>query len=493
MELKKDHFFNILLVFSFSFFVVGGGTAYVYQQTGSLVEIEMALSSASRMINGILIAMIAGLSFVLTLTSQLYTPKLALIFLTSPIIMGGFLVILLANFLIVLSPLFLSNDGMQSTICGMAFGLSFFGLSLVMPLFVHIIHFLRPDYFLPLLNYKIKQGFKKLEKGNVSRKNYIEIISKWDIITNIALTAIKRDDRQLIRLATKMLDESLYFLLSRSQKIDQKWRASHAFFIPGLTQEGCEYLKEQLCWPEAYLLYKKEQILKTVSVEQKDIIADACTNIHKSIELAVEGNLDQLLELHLMFTNSLMRDSLEKKNIHLFQTFSYHYRVNCEILMSKTYHYKEIFASWSYYGKAAYKEDLEFGLETVLYDYGKLLITICAKDIAIGFRMLREEIAPLWLEGSSLEGKPKQVSWRVIVKTYWEAKLAGYDMVAQYILKNFLMDRKQHWLVFCELSSFNSPLSWELKDRLLSFTYLDPKIIEEASSFFSDYEEKLVS
>ncbi|MFK7826180.1 MAG: hypothetical protein AB8G05_18655 [Oligoflexales bacterium] len=492
MELKKDHFFNVLLVFSICFFVIGGGGAYLFREIASLAEMEMALSSASRMINGILIAMIAGLSFVLTLTSQLYTPKLALIFLTSPIIMGGFLVIILSNFLIVLSPLFLSHEGLQPIIFGSAFSLAFLGLSLVMPLFVHIIHFLRPDYFLPLLNYKINQGFKKLEKGNTGRSNYINIISKWDIITNIALTAIKRDDRQLIRLATKMLDESLYYLLSRSKTKNQGWRELNAFFIPGLTQEGCEFLKEQLCWPEAYILYKKEQILKTVSVEQKDIIADACTNIHKSIELAVEGNLDQLLELHLMFTNSLMRDSLEKKNIHLFQTFSYHYRINCEILMTKPYHYKEIFASWSYYGRAAVKEGLEFGLETVLYDYGKLLISICAKDILVGFRMLKEEIAPLWLESSKLEGKPNQVSWRVIVKTYWEAKLANYDVVAQYILKNFLMDSNQHWLVFCELSSFNSPLSWELKDRLLSFTYLDPKIIEEASTFFSDHGKKLV-
>ena len=492
MDVKRDHFFNILLILSICFFVIGGGSIYEYQKSYTIAELEIALSSASRMINGILIAMIAGLSFVLTLTSQLYTPKLALIFLTSPIIMGGFLVIILANFLIVLSPLLLSNEQLQPIVCSAAFIISFLGLSLVMPLFVHIIHFLRPDYFLPLLNYKIKRGFRKLENGYVSRKDYIRIIAKWDIITNIALTAIKRDDRQLIRLATKMLDESLYYLLSRSRIRNQKWRKINAFYVPGLTQEGCDYLKEHLCWPEAYLLYKKEQILKTVCVEQKDIVADACTNIHKSIEIAVKGNLDQLLELHLMFTNSLMRDSLEKKNIHLFQTFSYHYRVNCELLRTKPYHYKEVFASWSYYGRAAFNEGLEFGLETVLYDYGKLLISICQEDKDVAFSMLREEIAPLWQEGTKLEGKPCQVSWRVIVKTYWEAKQAGYEVVAKYIQKNFLMDRKQHWLVFCELSSFNSPLSWELKDRLLSFTYLDPKIIEEASSYFSDYRKKLV-
>ena len=192
-------------------------------------------------------------------------------------------------------------------------------------------NYLRPDYFLPLIEGLIQEGIQKLESGRTDRKNYLQLIENWDVISNIALTAIKRDDRQLIRLAVKMLDKSLFNLVKHHQlSKNSLWREKRAFFVPGLTKEGCSYLKLKRCWPEAYLMYKKSMILSSTTAEQNEVVSFACKNLHTSFQVAVEKKMDDILELHLMLMNSLMRHSLSLKNIQLFQSLSYHYRIKSQ-------------------------------------------------------------------------------------------------------------------------------------------------------------------
>ena len=284
-----------------------------------------------------------------------------------------------------------------------------------------------------------------------------------------------------------MLDKSLFNLVKHHQlSKNSLWREKRAFFVPGLTKEGCSYLKLKKCWPEAYLMYKKSMILSSTTAEQNAVVSFACKNLHTSFQVAVEKKMDDILELHLMLMNSLMRHSLSLKNIQLFQSLSYHYRINIEHLKDTPYHLNESFSSWIYYGKSAYHQGVDFALETLMYDVGRLYIHLNRKranssDVS---PIYQDYIKSIWQEGIENKGKIAIVTQRAIVKTYWESILLNMPESADKLKKDFLKDITVHFNVFNDLKSFNSPLGWELKDRLLSFTYLSPEIIRQAEIYF---------
>ena len=488
MKIRKDRQFAYL--FLISHLVIFGSALFFWIYVKDDQDHAFTLENSSRVLNGILTTTITGMAFVLTLTSQLYTPRLVSTFIKSPFFVFGIALIVFSNLFLMLTNVISNTHPLFEVIFQSTFLLSCLSLAYSIPMLFHITNFLRPGYFLPLLEEQVRTAFKFLEKGTTSRKHYIRIIENWDVITNIAITAIKRDDRQLIRLATRMLDQSLYYLLTKFSDLDSPWREKQAFFIPGLTHAASEYLRAKKHWPEAYLLFKKDQILKSVSQSQNDVISDSCGNIHKSLKIAVKNNLDHLLELHLIFMNSLIRNSIYEKNSELFKILSYHFGVNIEILQEKSTHYQEAFTSWIYYGKSALHHKLDFGFETVLYDSGHILIAIGKKLEQDALNVFESIILSLWKEGIDQKDRIGKIAWKVIVKTFWEAHTTELKQLSKLIKDNFLQDCTHHYMVYKELSEFNSPLDWELTDRLLSVTYLPQEIITEANSYFKKNLEK---
>ena len=187
-----------------------------------------------------------------------------------------------------------------------------------------------------------------------------------------------------------------------------------------------------------------------------------------------------------MLMNSLARKSLETEHIKLFQTLSYHYRNNIEDLRGKLSHRQESFASWTYYAKKAYLAGFDFAMETVAYDTGTLLIRLGREDVTDALWVYSEFVRPQWSEWLEINGKIKQVTQSVMVKTFWESQVLKQGDLARQIERDFLGDRLNHFKVFQELSSFNSPLAWELGDRFLSFTFLSKEILQKASGYFPE-------
>ncbi|MDD9952107.1 MAG: hypothetical protein OXT67_11150 [Zetaproteobacteria bacterium] len=451
-----------------------------------LIPTAHSLESANRMVNALFAGMITGLAFLLTLSAQLYTPRLVGLIVRNPLIIATMLFLFVANLTIMLQASWPQSSPYYTNILIAASSISMLTLFISIPVLTFMTNFLRPDYFLPQIMRSSESSMQQLAKGNLQRKHYVHVIESWDVITNIALTAIQRDDRQLIRLAMKMLDNSLHRIVTKYEALDAPWREGFAYFAPGMTSDSSSYLRQTKTWPEAYLLLKKEQILRSTNYTQNDVVSDSCKNVHRILAIAEERQLSHILELNLMFMNSLMRSAISGNNIELFQLLSYHYRVNAILIRNDMQHRRKIFSSWTYYARTARKAHLNFAFETVLYDFGFVLITIAREDENLALFIYDQNIAPFVKNAKELEPTIGKVAWRVSVKTYWEATINGCNRLAEEIMQRFLKSNQKHYEIFVEMNRFNSQLNWELGDRLMSYTYFSEEAYAQAQLFFTE-------
>lgn len=444
-----------------------------------------SLDSASRMVNALFAGMITGMAFLLTLSAQLYTPRLVGVIMKNPLIISTMLFLGFANFMIMLQSSWPQNSPLYGHILITASTVSILTIFISIPVLTFMTRFLRPDYFLPQIVRQADFSMSCLAKGKLDKKHYINVIRSWDMITNIALTAIQRDDRQLIRLSMKMLDDSLHRIVTKYEHLDAAWRSDTGYYIPGMTSDSCTYLRKTGTWPEAYLLFKKEQILKSTTDKQNDVVSESCKNVHQIVAIAIDKKLDHILELNLIFMNSLMRAAVDRHNIELFQLISYHYRVNAILIRNDMYHRREIFSGWTFYARTARKSQLHFGFETILYDLGSVLMTIASENEPLAQKIYEESIAPFIKYAKELEVGICKVAWRVTVKTYWQVKYLKCDKLAENIMTRFLSNDKKHFDVFADMNRFNSPLNWELGDRLMNYTYFPEETLKLACHFFA--------
>lgn len=461
--------------------VMGIGILILLNTTSGDSKLDM-IGSYSRMVNSIFGAVLTSIALIITLASNLYTPGLVKIFVKHPLVVGGISVIVGSNLILVLSYLFEPSHQIHSIIINASYITSFFILASIIPFLFYISQFLRPTYFLPMLEKKFSDAHSDIEQGIDIERNYNQMFEYIDIISNMSLTAGKRDDRQLMRLVIIMLYQCLdKMLVSFDEKT--QWRRELERFVPGNTQETKQFLKDTSTWPEAYMFSKFYHILKGATEEQDEVINEACEHFTETLKVALYKNNEHLIEMHLMIVNRLSEMAIASHNYERIQSISQYFREMIEILSHREESMSLAFQSWVHFAKLAYKEDIHFAYETYLYDSGRLLIDFAQEREEVAIGAFFRHILPFWKMAISDGGKHKQVTYRVAVKTYWELKSEDFHDLADLLEQTLLEDKQLHLMMIRDLTKFKTPLHWSFSERLLRFNYLSANAQQLANKF----------
>ena len=303
----------VLLVFSLMFFM--GGTNQLMSN---------ALAAANRTTNGIFAALVTSMALIISLSANLYTPQLVKFFVSNTIIISGLITVLLCNvFLISFSFIPIDHPWYRSMVLGV-FGVSALVISCIIPFLYFVSKFLRPSFIIPLLDNRVIRILEKLHKGKDNKFIQAEAFDLIDVITNIASTATNRDDKRLLGFALFSLHKIFTKLIELYPEGNHQWRESNPQFINGLAKEGRKYLFKEKIWAEAYILEKIVRILGNLKATQNEVIPRVQENLLKSLLLAQKQNRNDLIDMHIMVFNSLMRKALEKQNLERFHSTSYY-------------------------------------------------------------------------------------------------------------------------------------------------------------------------
>jgi len=296
-----------------------------------------------------------------------------------------------------------------------------------------------------------------------------------------------RGDRQLVLLALESLNALLTEIIGSGEYGTYAWRSGKPFFVPGLAHEGQNFLIRERVWPEAYVLAQTLKVMEGATKRQHEIMAELAGQMVDTARLASVMQHDRVVELHIMAFNTLMREAIEEKDLRRFQNLSYHYRLLIEAFHDTPSRMHEAAQHLLHYGKIAVRQGLYFGLETVVYDLGELVLSLGRHDQERAVELVQAWAGPLWQESIDQNSTMKKVGWRTLIRVYWEAKALDLEELANSIYWRYLSDeaihREQVELVLDE----NRELHFEFNDRLMRFAHLSPAAEEKAREFLESW------
>jgi hypothetical protein len=477
---KTNKFYLLMVLCAMGACVLGAFTWHFGNPDG----FELAgLSTASRTLTGTTAVVLTCVSLIVPLTSNLYTPKLVRLYVTHPMIVIGLSLLVLTQLLIMATSFFPRGHGIfRFLVLGISISYLVV-MTATLPYLYGLSQFLRPSYFVPMLTRQGIQNLRILEKGGPRSANSKFFFETIDVVTNIALTGMNRSDRQLVLLSLNSLHVLLSETLASDQTSKPVWRSGKPFFVPGLAREGQEFLIRERIWPEAYILAQMLKVMEGANKKQHEILGELAGQLVETTRLAFALRRNAIVELHVMAFNTLMRDAIEEKDLRRFQNLSYHYRLLIESLHEDPDRLHNVVQHLVHYGGLAAKFGLPFGMETVIYDLGELVLSVGRNGEPLALQ-LAEGAPGAFLRHCLGEGGLKaKITWRTLIHLYWEARAESLDQLADLVLRAYLSEEALHREHVLKALGENRELHFEFNDRLMRFAFLSPRAETMARAF----------
>lgn len=470
-----------------SILLIGGlGTALV--AVGTLQDFEPGgVATVSRTLNQLMAVVMTSIALIIPLTANLYTPRLVKLYVAHPLIVGGLVSFMVGHALIVglhyTAPGHLVHRILAITISAHYLA----SLALALPYLFFVSQLLRPSFFMPMLTRKGIARLRQLDAPHPSLLASREFFETVNVLTNVALTGVARGDRQLVLLALQSLHVLLMELVAAPQSPAPAWRTLSPVFLPGIAQEGQTFLTRERLWPEAYVLGQVLKVLEVAGQRQHEILAEVAGSLVESARLALVAGRPQVTELHVMVFNTLLRRSVEDRDLRLFQNLSYHYRLLVEAFHEDPTAMLDAAAHLVHYGHLASAKGPSFGLETIAYDLGELALSLARLNPERAAELVQVHAGPLWQDGIEGGTLMKKVGWRAVLRLYWEARAEGHTALTEALYWRFLSDEAIHREQLELALDENRELHYEFNDRLMRFASFSPQAEAAAHDFLESW------
>lgn len=449
--------------------------------SGLLPEsVPAVLTTANRTLNQMMAVAMVSISLIIPLTSNLYTPKLVRLYVTHPLVAGG-LVILFSSHLLTMAIQVLPPGHPAQPWAVKGFLVLYVGILLgALPFMYGVSQFLRPSFFMPMLTKRGVRALQALARHGREERASKELFDSIDVVTNIALTGMARGDRQLVLLALASLHTLLLEILGQG---GTEWREGQPCFVPGMATEGQTYLTRERVWPEAYVLAQTLKVMEVATKRQHEILSEVGQQLVETATLASAMRRDAVVELHVMTFNALLREAVEEEDLRRFQNLCYYYRLLIEGFREDPERMHDTARHLLHYGRLAARRGLNFALETILYDFGELVLSLGLVDEERAVELVQAWAGPLWQESIEPGSPTAKVGWRTLIRTYWEARAQGLEELAKAIYWRFLTDDAIHRDQLVQVLDENRELHYEFNDRLMRFAHMSDRAATLAREF----------
>lgn len=465
------------------FFAISFGVFFIISNNGSDNNAVIGINATSRILNGFFGALLTSMALIITLTSNLYTPRLAKIFVEHPLTILGMGFILLANLTIILGGLVPHHNIWSKVLYVTSFIFCILAVGGIIPYLYYVSQFIKPTFFLPILRKQIISRLSTIRDQKVDYDYKSSTFHSFEVLSNMAYTAAQRNDKGLLLLVLSESYEVVTHLIHNYNNEKSTWRLYEPFFVPGMTQEARFFLEKEKDWPEAYFIGRLTKILNGLSSNQNDVIPFYCEKILETLDEAIEQKRDNVVELHLMTLNALFRNAIDQENYEKIQTLSYYYRLAIELIPTDGQHIHFATRSFLHYAQIASKKHQTVALESMLFDLGRIILYFSyeGEDIATSF--LKDAILPN-MDTTFFESKVGPIYFKTMTKAYWEALSRKKEDLATLLFNEFIKNEDHLKASTRELLCYKREMHWELNDRLLSFSHMSEGATKLASNYF---------
>lgn len=481
-----------LVILSLVFFtlILSVGTFFWFTGSPEGLVSNQNLSTTSRMYNSFFGGLLTSMALLITLTANLYTPRLVRLFVRHPIIIGGLSFILFNNFIIISDELIPTGHKWHETMMGISYFSSLFSIAGIIPYLYYVSNFIRPSFFIPLLEKQVMTRLEKLHRIKVSKKLNHSTFDLMEVVSNIASTASHRKDKRLTILILHSISNIFKKVIELKGTEKYPWRKEFPHFNRGLSIAGRTYLKNQENWPEAFLLGKFVSIVNSIHSSQNEIVAEVCEDLLETLQICKKNNDSELIGMHLMVFNSLLKGSIDDKDLERFKLISYYYRIFNQSLVKFPKILVRGAKSAVYYADLADYEKMELCKVTVFYDLSELVFHLALINKTVALDILKSYVVPFWKEAFKAKDDLSLHCHRAVVKFYWETRYKKWNELSKIIDSEFLHDNEIHYDTLTYLYKREEKLHWEFNDRLIRSNYLAKKAKQLSREEYYDLQKK---
>lgn len=471
-----DYYHNGSTLSSWHNFFRGNANTFRYSITAAATALAATL--------GIMVAVVL---LIVQLTANRYTPKVVDLFIThrSNLFLISLFIISIVYSIWVSHTI---NEDYIPRYSGlMAMGLMTICYSLIIPYFLHLFNMLKP---ITIINQIRKEAIdaiiylKKDPSYNFKAKHIINV--RLEQITDIALSAVHRTDSEIAHHSVWALQSIVDIYIINKEHLHKEWYKVDKTQMLGASQTVIDEVVKIEAWLEFRAMRQMLMIFMVAEHKMPDV-SSAVAQAYRAIgTAAVESKDEEVIDLVIKFFNSLLRYTINSKDLRANNDTLYQYRLFGERIIETYPGFSKTIAYYlSHYALLFVEHGIRQNFESAIYDLRKLNERADKKKV--------ENLEEFLNDFLEFQYKIDYNKYPGLVKCLWKsyAILGSFFLLREEVdmAKKVYSQMKRIPIdvllqIKIEILSVTESHFWEITDRVMSYNYIQVKQREKLKEFF---------
>jgi len=471
-----DYYHNGSVFSSWHNFFRGNANTFRYSITAAATSLAATL--------GIMVAVVL---LIVQLTANRYTPKVVDLFIThrsNLFLISLFIISIVYSIWVSHS---INEDYLPRYSALTSMGLMTICYCLIIPYFLHLFNMLKPITIINQIRKEAIDAIIRLKKDpsyNLRAKHIINI--RLEQITDIALSAVHRTDSEIAHHSVWALQSIVDIYIVNKEHLHKEWYKVDKTEMLGTSQTVIDEVVKIEAWLEFRAMRQMLMIFMVAENKMPDV-SSAVAQAYRAIgTAAVESKDEEVIDLVIKFINSLLRFTINSRDIRANNDTLYQYRLFAERIIEAYPDFSKTIAYYlSHYALLFVEHGIRQNFESAVYDLRKLNERADKKKV----KNLQEFLND-FLE---FQYKVDYHRYPDLAKSLWKS----YAILGSFFLlrDEVVMARKVYsqmkripvdvlLQIKIEILSVTESHFWEITDRVMSYNYIPDKQREKLKEFF---------
>lgn len=359
--------------------------------------------------------------------------------------------------------------------------------SIIIPYFIYLFNLLSPMNIIDQIKGEALDAVLKVKKDiKFEQEAKFIVSSRLEQITDIALSAVQRQDSEIAHRCTWALQNIIENYICQKKNIGEVWFKTDESLLLGSPRHIIEDIVKKKVWVEFKTLRHMHQIFIAASGKMRDVTS-ALVQAYRHIGfIATEIKDKDILDFIIKFFNTTLRTTVIQNDSRATNDTLYHYRILAERILTD---YNDLSRKISYYLTVYAMLFIDYGIrqsfESVVYDLRKLNEKAYKKQAANIAELLEDFLRFQYRIDHKKHPRLLHGLWKsyAILGSFYLEK--GQDSLAQKVFEE--MKRIPIEIILelkISIERVTEPHFWEITDRIINYNFVPPNQRKYLEQFF---------
>lgn len=481
----------VALIFGVSLLLTLEALLSLWIESGSMMrlitfnaeEARFFANALSRNSNQLLAVIFTTVAIAVPLTANMYSIKFLELFINDRVTQVVLLIFVITMPQVTWLTYNIKEDSIPFLSLYFSFAMVVLCNALLIPYLYYLFRFLHPNTLLSRLEKEIDDEFKAAQRKPNQAAAHAHATSQLvEHIASIAIRSVDRSDRSTAIESVFALKRLMKTYWQKKEAMPRAWFIVDSRALRSFSREMVLEISESRRWMEMKILSQMREVLSAAIPRMHDLVnavSDASSELGTEQDVQRDG---ALTELFMEYFNTFIRLAINRRDPRAVFTLFNQYRTFAETLCdTRPDILLEIAFYFQYYAQAARDQNMPFVVEAIAHDLGALVRVSWEHRMSKWEKMLERFL----LFDRETQDKPLPGVKKA------QVILAGFfllhDMAEQaHLIGGSLKGLEPKFIekIKDDLLHVRREKYWEISERRFHIDYVPPKHREKIAEFF---------